>query len=206
MRAFLIIVALTACSTSTARKPPLAERSAAPPSHSALVLVIDRSGSMQGPKLAAALDASAAAARTLAPDDIVAVVGFDSEARVLAAPQPAGEREQLAAELALVKAGGGTNIVPGLREAYALLHASTATTRHVILLSDGEAPSDGLAALIAEMRSEHMTISTVAVEGADEQLLEQISKDGGGRMYKVTDLKGLSQTFVNETKVALLAK
>jgi uncharacterized protein with von Willebrand factor type A (vWA) domain len=203
VRALLILVALSACSPSTAPKPPLAERSAAPPSHSALVLVIDRSGSMQGGKLSAALDASAAAARTLAPDDTVAVVGFDSEARVLAAPQPAGDRERLVAELALVKAGGGTNIVPGLREAYAILHATAATTRHVILLSDGEAPNEGLSALIQQMRGEHITISTVAVEGADEQLLEQISKDGGGRMYKVTDLKGLSQTFVKETQLAL---
>ena len=48
-----------------------------------------------------------------------------------------------------------------------------------------------------------MTVSTVAVEGADDTLLKQISTDGGGRMYKVTDLKRLSETFVKETEVAL---
>src|SRR5262245_599109 len=196
MRAAALLVALAACST-IADTPK-------PPGPGALVLVIDRSGSMQGPKLEAALDASSAAASSLAPDDIVAVVGFDSEAAIYVTPQVASDRKRFAEELAHLTAGGGTNILPGLEEAHEILRAVKVPTKHVILLSGGEAPYDGIAERVREMRDDHITISTVAVAGADETLLQQISTQGGGRMYKVDDLKRLTQTFVKETQLALL--
>jgi Ca-activated chloride channel family protein len=46
----------------------------------AVVVVIDRSGSMQGPKLEAAKAAALATLDALAPDDQIAIVAFDSEA------------------------------------------------------------------------------------------------------------------------------
>ncbi len=75
----------------------------------------------------------------------------------------------------------------------------------MILLSDGEAPYEGITDLVKEMRKDKVTISTVAVEGADEVLLQDISKQGGGRFQKVTDLKTLSQTYVKELGEAKLA-
>ena len=55
----------------------------------ALVLVIDRSGSMQGPKLEAAKESARATAEVLSPNDYIAVVAFDSEAQVLRPPDSA---------------------------------------------------------------------------------------------------------------------
>ncbi len=172
----------------------------APPK--ALVLVIDRSGSMQGPKLEAAKNAVLAAISSTNPADTVAVVAFDSEASVYVRPQPSSNRTRIADDVARLTSGGGTNIFPGLKEAFELLQPVKAAKKHVIVLSDGEAPSDGLVELVEEMVAAKITVSTVGVEGADVDLLKKISDAGGGRFYEVKDLKSLSKVFVKETAVA----
>ncbi len=178
---------------------------AAPRQTGIVVLVIDRSGSMQGPKLEETKKAAKAAASALHPDDYIAVVAFDSEAQVFVKPTKASNKGQIDKDIDRVAAGGGTNIYPGLKEAFELTKPIKVDRKLVILLSDGEAPSDGIADLVKEMRKDKITISTVAVQGADEAMLKTISNDGGGRMYKVDDLKTLSQTYVKELREAKLA-
>jgi len=182
------------------RLPTAAAKKRAP---GAVVIVIDRSGSMKGAKLDAAKDAVKATVAALDPDDIVSVVAFDSEAQVYVRPQRAQNRTRIGAEIARLVSGGGTNMYPAIKEALEILQDVKVKARHVILLSDGETPSDGIAELVADMRKAKITISTVAVAGADEKLLEQIAKDGGGRMYKVDDLTQLSPTVVNDLQQAL---
>jgi hypothetical protein len=43
--------------------------------------------------------------------------------------------------------------------------------KHVILMTDGEAPSDGIAELVQDMRASRITVSCVGVQGADRNLL-----------------------------------
>jgi Mg-chelatase subunit ChlD len=171
----------------------------------ALVLVIDRSGSMQGPKLEAVKTAAKAAIGALHPDDLVSIVTFDSEAQVFLQMTRSSDRVQIGKQIDKMLSGGGTNIFPGLKESKALLEPLKVARKHVILLSDGMAPTAGITDLVKEMRKARVTISTVAIADADEKLLEGISKEGGGRMYKVTDLKTLSQTYVKELGEAKLA-
>ena len=108
----------------------------------ALVLVIDRSGSMQGPKLEAAKESARVTAEVLSPNDYIAVVAFDSEAQVLRA---AAARREPHAHLrptsrACSRAAARTSI-PGLKEAFEILQGINAKVKHVILLTDGEAPT-----------------------------------------------------------------
>jgi Ca-activated chloride channel homolog len=196
----LIVVALLSSIGLAPAQPKPKEQTAG-----ALVLLIDRSGSMQGSKLEAAKNAAKAAISAMNPNDMVAVVAFDSEAMVLVRPQRAKDRVQINKDVDRLTSGGGTNIFPGLKESYEILHGISATKKHVILLSDGEAPTDGISDLIKEMRKDKQTISTVAVDGADETLLKNISTEGGGRALKVTDLKTLSEVYVKELKDAKLA-
>jgi Ca-activated chloride channel homolog len=185
---------------ATAHAAPKKKKAREP---SALVLVIDRSGSMVGPKLDAAKQAAIASISSLHRNDQVAVIAFNTEAHTFAALQRSANRKQIAKEVERILGAGGTHINPGLEAAFAALRDLKARTKHVIVLSDGEAPHDGLRELIANMRTAKITVSTVAIPGADLSLLDMISDEGGGRTYRVTDLRKLTQVFVTETKLAL---
>jgi Ca-activated chloride channel homolog len=167
-----------------------------------IVLVIDRSGSMQGPKLEAAKESARVTAEVLSPNDYIAVVAFDSEAQVFVRPQRAANKMRISSEISRLNSGGGTNIFPGLKEAYEILQGINAKVKHVILMTDGEAPSDGIAELVQDMRSARITVSCVGVQGADRNLLSMIADAGEGRLYMVEDIGALPKIFMKETHEA----
>ncbi len=168
----------------------------------AVALVIDRSGSMQGPKLEAAKESARVTAEVLSPNDIITVVAFDSEAQVFVRPTRASNRMRISNDIARLQSGGGTNIFPGLKEAFELLQGINAKVKHVILLSDGEAPTDGLAELVRDMHASRITVSAVGVQGADRNMLAMITDEGEGRLYMVEDIGSLPKIFMQETQEA----
>jgi Mg-chelatase subunit ChlD len=198
-----VMTAAAACTTHDPRSPAITMSKATPQERGALVLVLDRSGSMQGPKLEAVKEAATAAVEALDAGDQVAIVMFDTEATVLVPLQPSANRQQIAAELARVTAGGGTQVLGALRAAHDLLAGVKAEVKHVILFSDGEAATDGLVELARQMRQQQITISTIGVAGADPRMLELLSTEGGGRTYQIEDLAELSPAFVTEARLAL---
>ena len=143
-----------------------------------------------------------ASVEAMHPGDQIGVVVFDSEASILVPRQDAGNTAAITQTVEGLKSGGGTNFVPGLEIAYDMLKATNLQTRHVILLSDGEAPTDGLDEVLAKLRKDRITISTFAVQGADEQLMQKLAADGGGRMHRVTALAALPKAFADETRLA----
>ena len=168
----------------------------------AVVLVIDRSGSMQGPKLEAAKESARATAEVLSPNDYIAVVAFDSEAQIYVHPTRASNKMRISNDIARLQSGGGTNIFPGLKEAFEILQGINAKVKHVILMTDGEAPSDGIAELVQDMRASRITVSCVGVQGADRNLLSMIADAGDGRLYMVEDIGALPKIFMKETQEA----
>lgn len=168
----------------------------------ALVLVMDKSGSMQGQRIEMAKEAARATTEVLAPNDYISVVVFDSEATVFVRPQRAANRMRISAEISRLQSGGGTNIFPGLKEAFEILQGVNAKVKHVILLSDGEAPRDGIAELVQDMRGARITVSAVGVPGSDRDLLSQITEIGDGRLYMVEDIGSLPKIFMKETQEA----
>ncbi|MBA3456018.1 MAG: VWA domain-containing protein [Deltaproteobacteria bacterium] len=168
----------------------------------ALVLVMDKSGSMQGQRIEMAKEAARATTEVLAPNDYIAVVVFDSEATVFVRPQRAANRMRISAEISRLQSGGGTNIFPGLKEAFEILQGVNAKVKHVILLSDGEAPRDGIPELVTDMRGARITVSAVGVPGADRDQLTQIAELGDGRLYMVEDIGSLPKIFMKETQEA----
>jgi Ca-activated chloride channel family protein len=168
----------------------------------AVVLVIDRSGSMQGPKLEAAKESARATAEVLSPNDYIAVVAFDSEAQVFVHPTRASNKMRISNDIARLQSGGGTNIFPGLKDAFDILQGINAKVKHVILMTDGEAPSDGIAELVKDMRAARITVSCVGVQGADRNMLSMIADAGDGRLYMVEDIGALPKIFMKETQEA----
>lgn len=168
----------------------------------ALALVIDRSGSMSGPKLEAAKESARATVGVLSPSDLISVVVFDNQPTTLVRLQRASNRLRISTDISRLVAGGGTNIYPALQEAYQTLQAANAKVKHVILLSDGQAPYDGIADLCQEMRAARITVSAVGIGDADQNLLRLIADNGEGQMYMTDDLASLPRIFMKETTEA----
>src|SRR6185369_8505301 len=165
-----------------------------------LVLCIDRSGSMTGEKIELAKDAAKATAELLGPEDLIGVTAFDSAATPIVRLQRAANRLRIAGDIARLQAGGGTNILPALREAYEELDPAPAKIKHVILLTDGQASYDGIQDLVDEMQQHKITVSAVGVgTGADKTLLTMIAERGGGRFYYTQDAQNIPKIFTKET-------
>lgn len=77
-----------------------------------------------------------------------------------------GQKMELAKDLrdiGRIAARGGTNIFPALDAAYQDLAVTRARIEHVILLTDGQAPEQGIPELTQAMRAEGITVSTVGL-------------------------------------------
>ncbi len=168
----------------------------------ALVLVIDKSGSMSSEdRLDLVKEAARATAATLDPSDELGVIAFDSRPYVLVRLQPAKNRLRIAGNIRRLSAGGGTNAVPALRESYLQLAGSRALVKHVILLSDGQSPEAGLSSLLGDMRDADITVSTVGVgAGAGKDFLARVARSGRGRYYFSQDGTDVPRIFSRETR------
>src|SRR5579884_884325 len=102
-------------------------------------LVLDHSGSMKGAKLRAVKDAVKLVIDRLEPTDIVSVVIFDDNVRVIVPAQPATDKAGLAALVEGIKDGGGTSMSLGMSVGLTELrkYASPQMVNRMILLTDG---------------------------------------------------------------------
>jgi Mg-chelatase subunit ChlD len=168
----------------------------------ALVLVIDKSGSMSSEeKLDLVKEAARATARTLDASDEIGVIAFDQAPQVLVRLQTAANRLRISSAIRRLSASGGTDAGPALREAYLQLAGSKALVKHVILLSDGQSPESGIPALISDMRNADITVSAVGVgAGAGKDFLSRVAERGRGRYYFSQDGTDVPRIFSREAK------
>ncbi|MCZ6508132.1 MAG: VWA domain-containing protein, partial [Acidobacteria bacterium] len=165
----------------------------------ALMLVIDKSGSMSGVKIQLAKRAAIATADAINPQDRIGVIGFDGESRIILELTPAADRGTIRGRIASLDAGGGTFLYPALEDAGARLLESNARRKHVIVLSDGQTQGFGYEELVAMMSGDGITLSAVGIgDGADMQLMESIAIAGGGRAYFTNDFFSIPQIFTRE--------
>lgn len=168
-----------------------------------MVLVIDKSGSMDGDKIEMAKSAARSAAELLGRRDQVAVLAFDGDTYVISEMQSATNKGKISDEIARIDAGGGTTMYPAMEMAFEMLMATTAKLKHVILLTDGVSSPGDFEGMAQQMVSAKMTVSTVAVgEGSDTTLLETIARIGKGRYYFTSDAAQVPQIFAKETVTA----
>ncbi len=168
----------------------------------AMVLVIDRSGSMSGVPLEMAKAACKATVSTLQGDDLIQVIAFDSSPARYVKMQPARYRSRIQNEILRIQPGGGTEIFSALDMAYQDVSVVQARKKHVILLTDGRAPTQGIRDVTQAMIAEAITVTTVGLgDGADADLLRMIADTGGGRFHAVPDPNSLPKIFTRETEM-----
>ncbi len=166
----------------------------------AMVLVVDRSGSMAGQKLEMAKEAAKAAAELLGPKDQIGVICFDENHYWVSQLQSASNKGRIADEISGIQVGGGTSLYPPMEEAYQSLVNAVSKLKHVIVLTDGISNPGDFEGLAQNMASARITCSTVGVgDGAANDLLETIARIGQGRHFAATDPASLPQIFAKET-------
>lgn len=167
----------------------------------ALVLVIDSSGSMSGDKISMSKSAAVAAARMLGPRDYVGVVAFDSAARWVAPLERYPDKDVVAGRIGRLAAGGGTDMMPGMRQGYQALQNVNASVKHMIVLTDGQTHPGNFTQIAGQMAAQGITTTTVAV-GPDSarQLMGQIAAAGGGKFYHVDNAKVIPRIFMREAR------
>ena len=168
----------------------------------AICLVIDRSGSMGGEKMELAKDAAKSAVELLTQRDFVSVIAFDSNSYIVSQMQSASSAMSINSAISTIEAGGGTNIYPGLVDAYEQLASASAKLKHVILLTDGYSEPGDYEGITRQMVNAQITVSTVGVGDADNNLLQNIAEIGHGRHYTCDDPQAVPQIFAKETVTA----
>ncbi|MGH7477685.1 MAG: vWA domain-containing protein [Longimicrobiales bacterium] len=171
-----------------------------------LALVLDRSGSMAGEKLAAAKAAATQLARRVRERDVISVVIYDDSVDTVVDAAPVTDRDALLAGIAAIEAGGSTNLSGGWlrgRDLVARGYRQGAVNR-VLLLTDGLAnhgitDPDQLKALCGTAAAVGVTTTTIGFgEGFDEVLLRGMADVGRGGTYYVEESDQALDVFAAE--------
>ncbi|MBI4594358.1 MAG: VWA domain-containing protein, partial [Candidatus Rokubacteria bacterium] len=176
----------------------------------AVVLSVDRSGSMamstgedKVTKLDLAKEAAHLVVDLLDDRNEVGVMSWDTEFIWDASVRSAKDRQAIHHAIATIKAGGGTDGYPALKESYAVLFDRPALLKHVIFLSDGQMTRGDFVGLLRRMAKDKITVSTVAIgRDADLPLMVDIAKWGRGRFYFTEDSQTIPRIFTLETQLA----
>jgi len=176
-----------------------------------LTLVLDRSSSMlssdQGSfsKISLAKEAAIRSLDNLRETDNIGVVTFNTGYNWVVPMQKLSNIEEVSDKINSIIAEGGTSIYSALNEAYQKQKESSAKIKHIILLTDGQ---DGMGqneykTLVNDIKKDKITLSTVSI-GADSnnQLLEWISANAGGRYYHSDIYTDVPRIFANEILIS----
>ena len=185
----------------------------------ALVVVIDKSGSMAAchcnsfgngvgggsgiagvQKVDIGKEAIIRAASAMSASDQLGVVAFDESAHWVVKTAPLGGIADLQGQIGGITANGQTNISAGLDQAVRSLEQTSATRRHIILLTDGWSTSGQYDQILAQMKADGITLSTVGAGGGANPFLAQLAARGGGRYYAAANPAQIPDIFVKETQ------
>ena len=169
----------------------------------ALVLVIDKSGSMSGTKMQLTEEAASATVNFLSDRDSVGVIAFDDQPSPVVNLTKVEDKKAIIRQVESIQAQGGTNMYPGLRTAQQWLQASDAQIKHIIVLSDGQSEDGDFRGVARSIRDSGMTLTSVAVgEDADTAMMKMLAEVGGGRFYAADRPENLPRIFTREASLA----
>ena len=176
-----------------------------------MAIVLDRSGSMAGEKLARAREAAIKAIGLLQSGDIVAVVTYDSVVNVVVPATRVSDKQSIYAAIRRIRDGGRTALFAGVSKGASEVRKFLDKTRvnRVILLSDGLAnigpstPSE-LGQLGASLGKEGISVTTIGLGlGYNEDLMTQLAGMSDGHHAFVQNSADLNRIFAAEFNTAL---
>jgi Ca-activated chloride channel family protein len=171
-----------------------------------LTIVLDRSGSMSGQKIAKAREAAIAAVRRLGPQDMFSLVTYANQATTVVPAQSAANSGWIEGRIRSVSTGGGTALFAGVSQGASEVRKNLGREyiHRILLLSDGLAnkgPSSPqeLGRLGTALRKEGISVTTIGV-GSDynEDLMTLMAQNSDGNTYFVETSADLPRIFAAE--------
>src|ERR1022692_3279395 len=171
------------------------------PEGTAVVLIIDKSSSMEGKKMDLARQAAVGVVENLRPVDQVGVLIFDNSFQWSVPLRRADDRTSIKRLISGITPDGGTQIAPALTEAYRKILTSKAVYKHIVLLTDGISEEGDSMTLSKDAVANHVTISTVGLgQDVNRAFLEKVAQLAQGRAYFLNDPSGLEQIVLRDVK------
>ena len=169
------------------------------PEGTCIILIMDKSSSMEGKKMELARIAAIGVIDNLRPIDMVGVLIFDNSFQWAVPIRRAEDKALIKRIIAGVTPDGGTQIAPALSEAYRRIVPVQATFKHVVLLTDGISEEGDSIALAKEAALQKVTISTIGLgQDVNRAYLEKVASFSKGKPYFLSDPSGLEQILLRD--------
>jgi uncharacterized membrane protein len=171
------------------------------PEGTAVVLIIDKSSSMEGRKIELARLAAIGVVDNLRAIDSVGVLIFDNSFQWAVPIRRAEDRATIKKLISGITPDGGTQIAPALTEAYTKILPNQATYKHIVLLTDGISEEGDSMTLTKEAKANKVTISTVGLgQDVNRAFLEKVAQNADGKSYFLNDPSGLEQILLRDVE------
>jgi uncharacterized protein YegL len=164
-----------------------------------VVLVIDKSSSMEGEKIELARLSASAVVDHLRPVDTIGILIFDNAYSWAASPRRAVDKAGIKRLVAGIVPDGGTQIPAALEEAYRKILATKSTYKHIVLLTDGISEEADSLSMAKDALLHQVSISTIGLgQDVNKSYLEKIADASGGHGYFLDNPTYLQQLLLKD--------
>ncbi|MBK9123162.1 MAG: FHA domain-containing protein [Chloroflexi bacterium] len=200
LHVYLMVLIKAESATGEARRRPLN-----------LSLVIDRSGSMAGPKIDYTRRAAQMLVQNLGAADTLSVVLYNDLVDTLLNPEKVQRKDIINQQISRITPSGATNLSGGWLQGvnFVAQNLDKSQTNRVILISDGLAnrgvtDSSKLVAFATQKYGEGVSTTTMGLgDDFNEELLISLANAGGGAYYYIESPEAMP-TILNEELTGLL--
>lgn len=176
-----------------------------------LCLILDRSGSMEGPPMDYMKRACSYVVDLLEPNDVLSIVAFTDSAEVVMPARKIVNKALIKQHIEMLQVGNTTDLYGGIQLGCTQI-ASVASPGYVnraMLLTDGE-PTAGnkdfqsIVGQVTEQKSRGITITALGFGMEyNEELLASIAKRSGGNYYYITRPELIPEIFRKELETLM---
>lgn len=169
------------------------------PEGTSVILIVDKSSSMEGRKMELARVAAIGVVDNLRPIDSIGVLIFDNSHEWAVPLRRAEDRMLIKRLIAGIMPDGGTQIAPALTEGYNRMTRATGMYKHIVLLTDGIAEEGNSMEIAAAAAQNRITISTVGLgQDVNKAYLQKVADLAKGKAYFVINPEELAQILIRD--------